>query len=114
LKKSLFHEPALGPSSTRFLDGKGSEIMMPIHELLNKIRWDKDFGLGSFEIGYLDRLEQKVIRIPMGELHFEPGNSFSFDWHTPKGEVITVPLHRIREVFRNGVPIWSRKRGARP
>ncbi|MBW1963074.1 MAG: DUF504 domain-containing protein, partial [Deltaproteobacteria bacterium] len=25
--------------------------MIPVHELLNRIRWDKDFGKGSFEIG---------------------------------------------------------------
>ena len=82
--------------------------MIPIHELLNRIRWDKDFGRGRFEIGYFDHLERKVIRIPMRELHFEQGNSFSFDLHTPEGEVITIPFHRIREVYRDSVLIWSR------
>ena len=59
-------------------DSKSAEIMIPIHKLLNRIRWDKDFGRGCFEIGYFDHIERKVIRIPIRELHFEQGNSFSF------------------------------------
>jgi MJ1316 RNA cyclic group end recognition domain len=27
--------------------------MTPIHELLNRIRWDKGFGSGEFEIGWI-------------------------------------------------------------
>jgi hypothetical protein len=46
--------------------------MTPIHELLSRIRLDKDFGKGGFEIGYFDHIEGKVIRIPLRELHFEP------------------------------------------
>lgn len=86
--------------------------MIPIHELLNRIRWDQDFGRGRFEIGYFDHPLGKVIRIPLQELQFEPGNSFSFDLHTPEGEVVTIPFHRIREVYRDGVLIWDRKRGS--
>jgi uncharacterized protein (UPF0248 family) len=86
--------------------------MIPIHELLNRIRWDKGFGKGSFEIGYFDHVEEKIIRVHLWELHFEPGNSFSFDLHTLGGVVITIPFHRIREVYRDGLPIWSRERGS--
>ena len=86
--------------------------MISIHELLNRIRWDKDFGKGSLEIGYLDHVEGKIIRIPLRELHFEPGNSFSFDLQTREGVVITIPLHRIREVYKDGLPIWSREKGS--
>ncbi len=86
--------------------------MIPIYELLSRIRWDKDFGKGTFEIGYFDHVEVKVIRVPLGELHFEPGNSFSFDLHTLEGSVITIPFHRIREVHREGLLIWSRERGS--
>jgi hypothetical protein len=28
--------------------------VIPIHELLARIRWDPEFGRGRFEIGYLD------------------------------------------------------------
>ncbi|MCU0578964.1 MAG: DUF504 domain-containing protein [Desulfobacterota bacterium] len=85
--------------------------MISIQDLLSRIRWDKNFGKGSFEIGYFDHVERKIIRVPLQELHFEPGNSFSFDLHTAGGEVITIPFHRIREVCRDGLPIWSREKG---
>jgi uncharacterized protein (UPF0248 family) len=31
--------------------------------LLNRIRWDQEFGKGDFEIGYEDHIELKVIRV---------------------------------------------------
>ena len=37
--------------------------MTPIHELLNRIRWDKEYGQGRFEIGYFDRYEGMVHRV---------------------------------------------------
>ena len=36
--------------------------MTPIHELLNRIRWDEEFGRGRFELGYYDRHEDAVVR----------------------------------------------------
>jgi uncharacterized protein (UPF0248 family) len=88
------------------------KTMIPIHELLSRIRWDRDFGRGRFEIGYFDHREGIVIRVPMGELHFEQGNRFSFDLQTPEGEVVTIPFHRIREVYKDGISIWSREKGS--
>jgi len=32
--------------------------MPPIHELLSRIRWDKNFGHARFELGYFDRCEE--------------------------------------------------------
>jgi hypothetical protein len=34
--------------------------MTPIHELLNRILWDKEFGQGRFEIGFYDRREGTI------------------------------------------------------
>ena len=31
--------------------------MIPIQELLSRIRWDESFGKGDFEIGYYDRVD---------------------------------------------------------
>jgi len=39
--------------------------MLPIHELLNRIRWDKEFGRGDFRIGYYDSIEDRLIRVPL-------------------------------------------------
>lgn len=84
--------------------------MTPIHELLNRIRWDAGYAAGAdFKIGYYDRLEDTVIIVSMKELQFEPDNHFSFSLYDNEGELHTVPLHRIRQVFRNDELIWSRR-----
>jgi uncharacterized protein (UPF0248 family) len=87
---------------------KKATPMIPIHQLLNRIRWDKEFGQGSFEIGYLDQVEQRILRIPLHEAHFEKGNRFSFDLEALDGTIQTIPFHRVREVHKNGHLIWRR------
>ena len=82
--------------------------MIPIHELLSRIRWDRQFGEGDFVIGYYDRVEDTLIRVPMRELFFQPGNHFAFDLIDQDGALHSVPLHRIREVYKNGKLIWHR------
>ena len=82
--------------------------MIPIHELLSRIRWDRQFGEGDFVIGYYDRVEDAVIRVPMRELFFQPDNHFAFDLIDRDGMLHSVPLHRIREVYRNDKLIWHR------
>ena len=82
--------------------------MIPIHELLSRIRWDRQFGEGDFVIGYYDRVEDAVIRVPMRELFFQPDNHFAFDLIDQEGALHSVPLHRIREVYKNGKLIWHR------
>jgi uncharacterized protein (UPF0248 family) len=83
--------------------------MQPIRELLSRIRWDREFGLGFFEIGYFDRVEEKIIRIPFTEIIRVPGNSFSFQIIDREGVGHTIPLHRVREVHRDGILIWKRQ-----
>ena len=34
--------------------------MIPIHELLNRIRWDPEFAKGDFQLGYYDRAEDRI------------------------------------------------------
>jgi uncharacterized protein (UPF0248 family) len=82
--------------------------MIPIHELLSRIRWDRQFGEGDFVIGYYDRVEDAVIRVPMRELFFQADNHFAFDLIDQEGALHSVPLHRIREVYKNGKLIWHR------
>jgi len=82
--------------------------MVPIQDLLNRIRWDREFGKGAFEIGYLDHVERRVVRVPLKSVHFERGNRFSFQLEDEMGEILSIPFHRIREVYRDGVLIWHR------
>ncbi|HYA65497.1 MAG TPA: DUF504 domain-containing protein [Burkholderiaceae bacterium] len=83
--------------------------MIPIQDLFNRIRWDKEFGAGRFTIGYLDRLAHRLVTVPFERIDIEPGNHFSFAATLPDGEVHEVPFHRVREVHRDDKLIWQRK-----
>jgi len=82
--------------------------VIPVHSLLARIRWDPEFGRGSFEIGYYDRVQHSIVKVPLAHLHIQAGNHFSFIAIEPDGSVHDVPFHRVREVYRDGVSIWQR------
>ena len=46
--------------------------MITIRELLNRIRWDPEYGRGDFAIGYMDRFEQRIIVVPLEAVRFQP------------------------------------------
>ena len=80
--------------------------MIPIHELLSRIRWDTEFGQARFQIGYFDRKKQALIHLPLEQIRAEGG--FGFQAVEDDGTVHSVPYHRVREVWRDGELIWSR------
>lgn len=86
--------------------------MIPIHELLNRIKWDDDFGQAEFIIGYYDRIENEIIMVPLKAMTFDREDHFDFELIDDIGEKHTIPLHRIREVYRNSQLIWQRDHGA--
>jgi uncharacterized protein (UPF0248 family) len=86
----------------------GDAIMIPIQDLLDRIRWDPEFGQGEFVIGYQDRVAHAIVRVPFKRIFFPPSGHFSFEAVEADGTVHTVPLHRVREVYRNGELIWQR------
>ena len=83
--------------------------MIPIQELLSRIRWDVDFGKADFHIGYLDRIQQRIVRVPLKEIAFVDDDPFAFQFCDLEGETHSVPLHRIKAVYRNGDLIWHRE-----
>lgn len=83
--------------------------MIPIQQLLSRIRWDPEFGRSEFVIGYYDRVEDAMILVPMRELHFDPGDHFDFELVDDEGVHHTIPLHRIKAVYRDGALIWRRR-----
>ena len=89
-------------------EGREEISVIPVHELLNRIRWDTRFGEGYFEIGYFDHVARRILRIPLRETVFEEGNRFSFQVRDSLGELQTIPFHRVREVLKDGLPIWRR------
>src|SRR5882724_1452053 len=82
--------------------------MIPIHELLNRIRWDPEFARGSFELGYYDRAENRVILVPLKWVSFPPESPQTFQLVDAEGLTHRVPFHRVREVYRDSQRIWHR------
>lgn len=82
--------------------------MIPIQDLLHRIRWDEAFGQAEFEIGYYDRLTHAIVRVPFQGIRMEEGAHFGFEAIEADGSVHSVPFHRVRDVWRNGELIWHR------
>lgn len=82
--------------------------MTPIHELLHRIRWDRAFGQGRFEIGYLDRIEGTIHRVAFHAIAFPESDRRAFLVADDTGQPRRIPFHRIREVYRDGLCIWHR------
>lgn len=82
--------------------------MMPIHKLLKELRWDPQYAGSRFTIGYEDH-ERGLVRVPLDRIAIPPGGHFMFEILQDDGRVATVPLHRIREVLRDGKPFWQRR-----
>ncbi|MFO1435804.1 MAG: DUF504 domain-containing protein [Gammaproteobacteria bacterium] len=81
----------------------------PIQDLLNRIRWDPGFGFARFVVGYYDRVSNTIVHIPFERIRFKPDDHFYFEVDTEDGAVHDIPLHRVREVYRDGELIWHRK-----
>ena len=82
--------------------------MIPIHELLNRIRWDPEFARGSFQLGYYDRAENRVVVVPLKEVSFPPKSPQTFQLLDAEGRTHRVPFHRVREVYKDSQRIWHR------
>jgi uncharacterized protein (UPF0248 family) len=83
--------------------------MITIESLLQRIRWDPEFGRGRFTIGWFDRLQRRLVTVPLEQIRFEPGNHFSFTAVQDDGSLHEVPFHRVCEVHRDGACIWRRE-----
>jgi uncharacterized protein (UPF0248 family) len=81
---------------------------VPIHELLNRIRWDGKFARGHFELGYFDRVEQRIILVRFADVNFPQDDPRASRLADGDGRIHRVPLHRIRELYKNGQRIWHR------
>jgi len=82
--------------------------VIPIQDLLHRIRWDPEFGKGEFEIGYDDHVTARIVRVPFRRVRLERGERFAFDAVEDDGSTHMVPFHRVRAVWRDGELIWQR------
>jgi uncharacterized protein (UPF0248 family) len=85
--------------------------MQPVQDILHRIQWDEVFAEADFEIGYYDRVEGRIVRVPFTALHFPTDDHFAFELFDASGDVRRIPFHRIREIHRDGRCIWSRPMG---
>jgi uncharacterized protein (UPF0248 family) len=83
--------------------------MQPIHELLNRIYREPEFGRGTFEIGYYSRQEKKVIRASFKEVTQYPGRKFSFHVFDEDNIAHSIPMHWVQEIYKDGELIWKRE-----
>ena len=82
--------------------------MIPIRELLNRIRWDPEFARGDFRLGYYDRAEDRIIQVPLKEVTFPEDSPQTFQLTDFEGKVHQIPLHRVREVYCDSQRVWHR------
>ena len=82
--------------------------MIPIRDLFSRIRWDPELKDSKFEIGYWDRVASRITRVPLDRIEFAEGTRLAFDAIEEDGTIHTVPLHRVRAVWRDGALIWQR------
>ena len=83
--------------------------MIPLHELLSRIRWDAEFGRGDFRIGYLDHQRNELVTVPLQEVQPDPESHFCFNVTDEEGVLHSVPYHRVKEVWKDGALIWQRE-----
>jgi uncharacterized protein (UPF0248 family) len=81
--------------------------MQPLDQLLDRITWDAGFGSGRFALGYIDRLAGGEVVVSFDEVHRDPGGR-TLALLDDDGLRIHVPLHRVRTVYKDGVPVWQR------
>jgi uncharacterized protein (UPF0248 family) len=82
--------------------------MIPIQDLLSRIRWDPEFGQAQFVVGYYDRVEDRLVQVNLRDLRFSDEDRFAVWIADLDGQLRQVPVHRIREVRRDGALIWHR------
>ena len=89
--------------------------MQPIHELLDRLRWDPELAAGEYALGYYDRIlggEKIVAFRPRALAGADPDRPRTFSFQDENGIVHHIPLHRVRTVYRNGTVIWQRRQAS--
>ena len=83
--------------------------MQTIQALLNRIRWDPGLSQADFEVGFVDKIAHRQIRIPFKSMQFFADEHFFFHYLDEEGMEHQVPFHRIKSVYQDGELIWHRE-----
>lgn len=82
--------------------------MLPLDRVLHRIKWDPEFGSGTFAIGYYDRVLDREEIVPFAQMTLDSDRPGAFTFTDDDGTVRAVPLHRVRTVYKDGAVIWRR------
>ena len=74
---------------------------------VREIEARSNFGRADFRIGYYDRIEHSLVLKALTDIKFPKDSYSAFEWNDNEGETHTIPLHRIKAVYRNGELIWQ-------
>jgi uncharacterized protein (UPF0248 family) len=79
--------------------------MIFVKDFLNKIKWDPNLKKEEFEIFYEDRILKKMIGIRFKDIK-EINDGFILI--KKENEEVNIPLHRIKEIKKNGKIVWRK------
>ncbi len=71
-------------------------------DALNRIKWDSQLNPEEFEIHYLDRKEDKLLKVNFSDIELQ-GDFFQYHDNL-------IPLHRIRKILWKGKVVWNKRR----
>ena len=80
--------------------------MIPIKQLLDKIKWDKAENPYDYTLFYYDRVANNLKKIKYIDIEKIEDNFLII---TLEGKETNLPLHRIRKVMKKDEVIWERK-----
>jgi len=106
IKKRSLPRKEIKKKSKEFLIREAKYLaMLPIHQLLNKIKWDKRENPSEYSIFYLDRILNKLIQIPYAKIKKLEGSFMVLE----NEDETNIPLHRVKKVMKNNEVVWERK-----
>jgi uncharacterized protein (UPF0248 family) len=79
--------------------------MMPIKDLLNKIKWDQRERPEDYTLFYYDRVNDKLKEIDYCSIKKIEDNFFILEGARKE---VAIPLHRIKKVKKKGIVVWER------
>jgi len=82
--------------------------MLPIHQLLSRLRWDPRYRQGHYALGYYDRLQRRIVVVPFEVIRFPVDRKELFEIWDEEGTLHRIPFHRVRTVYRDGRLLWER------
>ncbi|WP_425532177.1 RNA repair domain-containing protein [Aromatoleum anaerobium] len=60
-------------------------------------------------LGYYDCVAHHIVHVDLRDVSFDPENRRMLKFVDEDGVVRSMPLHRIKEVFRSDMRIWHRE-----